>query len=113
MTIVSNRFAVMHLRAEHGVILEREMVVAYPGWLVFAAGASALVRRRERRVPAQFRGGSLIVIERSRPRRPHRHPSTTEVVDSAESAAEHAGAGGRMGLHEAVGCGEKARARVL
>lgn len=102
----------MHLRAEHRVILEREVVVAYPGWPVLAAGAGALVRRRERRVPAQFGGGSLIVVEGSRPRRPHRHPSTTEIVDPAESAAEHAAAG-RMGLHEAMGRGEKGRAVVL
>lgn len=51
-TIDPSRFTAMHLRAKHGVILEREVVVAYPGRLVLAAGASALVRRRERRVPA-------------------------------------------------------------
>lgn len=101
----------MHLRPEHGVVLQREVVVTYPGWLAVAAGASALVGRRERRISAQFGGGALVVIERPQPRRPHRHPEATEVVDAAESAAKHIA--GRMRLDQAVGCGEEVDVTAL
>lgn len=87
------------------------MIVTYPGWFAVAAGASALVGRRERRIPAQFRGGALVIIERPHPGRPHRHPAAAEVVDTAESAAKHIA--GRVGLHQTVGRGEEIRAAVL
>lgn len=103
-------FCKVHLRAKHGVILEREVIVAYPGWLVLAASARALVGRRERWIAAQFGGRALIIIERSRPRRPHRHPPATEIVDPAEAAAERTAG---VGLHQPVGRGEEGRAVIL
>lgn len=59
----------------------------------------------------QFGGSAFIVIERPRPRRPHCHSPTTEVVDSAETATEHTAA--RMSLHQAMGRGEESFAVVL
>lgn len=109
--IVSRYFVKIYSRAEYGVMLKRKVIVAYSGWFVLAAGTSALVRRWERRISAQFSGSAFIIIERPRPRRPHRHSPTAEVVDPAETAAEHTAA--RVGLHQAMGRREEICAIVL
>lgn len=98
----------MYLRSEYGIILECEVIIAYPGRLALAASTSALVRCRERWISAQFSGRALIIIKRPRPRRPYRYPSTAEIVDPAETAPKRTTS--RMGLHQAVGRGEESRA---
>lgn len=87
------------------------MVIAYPGRLALSAGTSALVWCREGWITAQFGGGTLIIIERPRPRWSYRHPSTAEVIDSAETAAENGIS--RVSLRQAVSRGEEGHAVSL
>lgn len=93
-------------RPKHGVILEGEMVIAYPGRLVFAASSGTLVRRGKRRISAQFGRGTLAVIEGPRPRWSNGHPPTAEIVDPPETASKHV-AGRRMSLYQAMARGEE------
>lgn len=93
-------------RPKDGVILEGEMVIAYPRWFVLAASSGALVRRGKRRISAQFSRGSLAVIEGPRPRWSDGHPPTAKIVDPAETASKHV-AGRRMSLHQAMTRGEE------
>lgn len=109
--IVSRYFVKIYLRAEYGVMLKCEVIVAYSGGFVLTAGTSALVGRWERWISAQFSGSAFIIIERPRPRRSHRYSATAEVVDSAETATERTTA--RVGLHQAMGRREKICATVL
>lgn len=46
------RVKILYSRAKYGIVFEGKVVVAYPRWLVLAAGTSALVRRGERRISA-------------------------------------------------------------
>lgn len=100
----------MYLRSEYGIILECEVIIAYPGRFALAAGTSTLVRCRERWISTQFGGRAFIIIKGPRPWRPYRHAPTAEIVDPAETAAKHTS---RMGLYQTVGRGEESRAVSL
>lgn len=88
-------------RPKDGVILEGEMVIAYPRWFVLAASSGTLVRRGKRRISAQFSRGSLAVIEGSRPWWSDSHPPAAKIVDPAETTSKHV-TGRRMSLHQAM-----------
>lgn len=103
----------MYLRAEYGIMLECEVIITYSGRFALTTGASAFVRWWEWWISAQFGGSAFIIIERSRPRRPHRHCSSAEVVISAETATEHTTRGTRVGLYQAMGRREESSAVVL
>jgi len=101
----------MYLRAKHGVMFKCKVIITYSRRFSLTTGASTLLGRWERRISPQFGGSSFSIIKRPCSRRPHRHSSTTEIVNSTKTTSEYTIA--RVSLHQTMGRREESCAIVL